>query len=120
MGNGTEVQTPPQNTILDGIYTTADNAQQAMQDKRAEYEAAMAQLSVFELTKYNTLARLKSAQFGGNSSLLKQTQAEYASVCNNYSDANINADVLRDSLMGSIFYAGKMNNCAMLANAVSC
>ena len=117
---GTEVQVPPQNKILDGIYATANNAQQEMEAKKAEYESAMGRLNIFEQNKYTAFARLKSAQSSGNNSLFKTTQAEYASVCNNYSDANINADVLRDSLMGSIFYAGKMNNCAMLANAVSC
>ena len=113
----TKVQTPQQNEILNGIYKTAEEAQQAKDAKEAEYQTAMGQLNIFEQKKANLYSRLKSAQSSGDNSLFQTTQSEYSSVCNSYSDANINTEVLRDSLMGSIFYAGKMNNCAIFANA---
>ncbi|MEI8129061.1 MAG: hypothetical protein WCG95_05535 [bacterium] len=114
----TDVKTSPfQNKPLEGIYTTADNAQQKMEAKKAEYKAAMGQFNIFEHKKANLYSRLKSAQSRGDNSLFKTTQSEYSLACNSYSDADINVSVLRDSFMSSIFYAGKMNNCAIFANS---
>ena len=116
----TDVQASPfQNKPLEGIYATANNAQQEMEAKKAEYEAAMGQFNIFEDRKADLYSRLQFAQSSNNSSLFNNVRAQYNSACNSYSDANINAEVLRDSLMGSIFYSGKMNNCAALANAIA-
>jgi len=116
----TDVKTSSfQNKPLEGIYTTADNAKQEMEAKREQYESAMGQLNIYDKNKYVAYREFQHAQSGKNKSLFQSAQTKYSLVCNDYSDADINVSVLRDSFMSSIFYSGKMNNCAALANAIA-
>ncbi len=115
----TDVQASPfQNKPLESIYATADNAKQEMEAKRAQYEAAKSQLNIYDKNKYVAYREFQHAQSGKNKSLFQSAQTKYSLTCNRYSDADINVSVLRDSFMSSIFYSGKMNNCAALANAI--
>ena len=118
---GTEVQsTDFQTKVLDSIQGTADDAYQAMLDKKAKYEAAKKQLGVFEAAKQNAYTKFKTAKqhsTTGKEGEFIFARAEYNSVLSNYTDADNNVDILRDSLLGSIFYSGKMNNSAAIANA---
>lgn len=110
-----------QTNCLNGIQETADNAYQQMLAKQAEYDAAKKQSSIFEQAKNRALVKfnsIKQQSKGQSNYNVKTAQAEYNSALSNYSNADINADVLRSSLQSSISYSGKMNNCAALANAI--
>lgn len=110
-----------QNKIVASVENTANEANAEKEAKRFAYEQAMQQLSVMEQTKYTAYKNFKMAQAecnnNKNDSKYKVAQSKYASVCCNYSDANINADILRSSYQDSIFYSGRMNTCAILANS---
>lgn len=107
--------------VLDDINNTAEDAYTKMLAKKAEYEAAKKQLSIWSdkkaiAYKKYTVAQQEHKQ--GYSSNFNQTRSEYESIQSNYSGASIDVDVLRSSLQDSISYSGKMLNSASLANSV--
>lgn len=118
---GGEITTDLKSKVLTEINGTADDAYQKMQDKRAEYEAAMKQLSIFDNAMDNAYSEFKAAQFrcsNKNDSTLLTAQSKYYSSRNTYSNQNINVEVLRASLNSDISYCSKMNNSAFIANSI--
>lgn len=115
------VPTDLQNKIVSSIDDTATKADNEKEAKKEAYEAAMGQANIFEQAKNKAYANLKYAQYqsqnGGDTSALNSAQSAYNSACNNFADADINVEVLRSSYLDSIFYAGKMGTCAILANS---
>lgn len=110
-----------QTDCLSGIQSTADNAYQQMLQKQAKYEAAKKQLSIFQQAKDNAFAKFTAAKQSAkdeNDSNYLSAQSEYNTASNNFSDADIDVDVLRSSLRDAISYSGKMSNSAALANAI--
>ncbi len=109
---GGDVQkTDFQTNVLNGINQTADEAYQSMLEKKAEYEAAMNRLSIFQQKKYYLECELKKP------GTTNQFRNEYNNMINLFNDAEINTDILRSSLQSRIFYSGKMNNSAAIASA---
>jgi len=109
-----------QKKIVASVDETAQKADAEKEAKMAAYNEAMGQLNVFEQAKNKAYSKFKSLQSScknSDNSELRTAQAEYSSICSSYSDANINTDILRSSLLSSIFYSGKMNNSAILANS---
>lgn len=116
-----EVQpTDLQNKVLGSITETADEAYQKMLAKKAEYEAAKNQLSLFVSAKEQAFKKFRSIQencTNKNDYSYRTAEAEYSSVLSNYTNADSNVDILRGSLLNSIFYSGKMNTSALLAES---
>lgn len=109
-----------QNKIVASVDATAQKADNEKEAKKEAYEAAMGQANIFEQAKNKAYANLKYAQYqsqNGDKSVLNDAQSVYNSACNNFADADINVEVLRSSYLDSIFYAGKMGTCAILANS---
>lgn len=108
--------------VLNDINGTADDAYNQMLAKKAEYEAAKGIFNNLSQKKVTAYKKYQSAQLsnknGSSTSLLSETRSSYDSVLSQFSDASINVDVLRSSLQDSIFYSGKMNNSAGIANSV--
>lgn len=108
------------NSVLTSIIGTAEDAYQRMQAKKAEYEAAMKSLDLFAQVKNKAYTKFKTVQSNkknGNDSTLLSAKYEYTIALGSYSDADRNTDILRSNLQDSIFYSGKMNNSASIANA---
>lgn len=106
---------------LSDINKTADDAYNQMLKKKAEYEAAKGIFTNFAEKKATAYKKYQSAQLNsknGYTSLLSESKNSYDSVLSQFNDAEINVDVLRSSLTDSIFYSGKMNNTASVANSV--
>lgn len=107
--------------VLDDINGTADDAYNKMLAKKAEYEAAKKQLSIWTDKRADASKVYFSAQQAkknGYCSGFNQKRAAYENALSGYSGASINVDVLRSSLQDSISYSGKMLNSASVANSV--
>lgn len=108
------------NKIVASIDATAQKADDEKEAKKEAYEIAMGKASVFERAKSKAYANLKYAQSrskNGTSSELNYAKSAYNSACCSFTDADINVEVLRSSYQDSIFYSGKMDTCAILANS---
>lgn len=107
---------------LNEIKDFAQNTYEKMLAKKAEYETAMKRLDVFTQAKHKAYVKFSSAKTACKNDetnySYRSAKAEYSTACASFSDAEINSDVLRGSLQDSIFYSGKMNNCATIASAV--
>lgn len=103
--------------ISDSINGTAEDARQRMLKKQAEYDALMKKMSVFSEFKDQMYSKLKSATYN-NSNSLESVQAQYKTAYDNYSSLDIEISAKRSSLMDSIFYSGKMNSSAIIANSI--
>jgi hypothetical protein len=99
-----------QTKVLNDINGTATNAREEMLAKKAEYEAAMDQLSVFQRQK-NILER--DVQY---SSASPDKVSKYRKTLSLFHQSDRNTDILRSSLQNSISYCGKMINSAAYAN----
>lgn len=111
-----------QNKALSSITTTADNAEQQMLAKKAEYEAAMLQEEICNNLRHKAEVSYKDAkrkyELGQDASGFQTAKAQYNSIMSQYTTASNNSDILRFSLQDSISYSAKMNNCAMIANSM--
>lgn len=111
---GIEFQTDMTQRTLASINGTEKNAYEEVQEKQALYEAAKNNYSIFLNKKNKIESQLKSSRYSDNSSLKSQYRALMSSV----SDAEINVDVLRGSLLNSLSYYSKTNTSAFLANSI--
>lgn len=113
---------PIENKPLEEINAYADKVNGEKDAKSQRYEAAKGQMSIWQRAK--TAAHTKYMTLKSNSKTTKSYElnhalADYNTTCNSYRDAEINEDISRDSYLGSIFYAGKINNQAIIANHAS-
>lgn len=112
------VQNPIKNTALADVNATAKKADDEKAAKKEEYEAAKKKLSVWNDKKYAAYKRYQdaknNAQNPDDSSLLDAKSA-YTNISNSFTDAEFDVDISRGSYLDSIFYAGKMDTCAIMA-----
>lgn len=110
-----------QTKVYDSIQSTVDDAQQEKAEKEARYEAAKANLNIFAQLRYKAMAKFDNAkklyQSGKNTSEYLSAKTEFNSVMASYTEADNNVDILRASYEHSIFYCGKINDSAIIANA---
>lgn len=113
------------NEFKDGVFSdinnTAEDAYNKMLAKKAEYEAAKNQLSIWTDKKtaaYTKYTAAQQANKNGYSSGFNQKRTEYENALSGYSGASIDVDVLRSSLQDCISYSGKMITSASVANSV--
>lgn len=111
-----------QTKVLGSINETADNANQRMQEKKAQYDAAKQQESCWDELRQNAQSKYEDLMYqyrnGKNPTGLQEAKSRYDSIMSGYCNATINADVLGDSYSRSISYCSKMNNSASIANAI--
>ena len=114
---GTEINTNIGKKALQDVMNSYDDALIKKEEKQAQYDAAKMQESIYAELKSKAEREFKSAQskyMNGDAGLLS-AKSKYASALSMFNNASTNTDILRNSLLNSIFYAGKMGNAASIA-----
>lgn len=113
---------PTENKPLESINEYAEKVNGEKEAKAERYEAAKGQMTVWQRAKNAAFSKYKTLKFnskGEKTPELSHALANYNLTCNSCRDAEINEDICRDSYMTSIFYAGKINQQAIVANYAS-
>lgn len=100
--------------ISESVEAFSDEVHQKMLDKQAEYNASMNRLSIFTAKKNSLRQKYLSAKekfMQGKDCNFNSLKFEYNSVSATHFEAEMNSDILRDSLMSAIYYNAKMRSC---------
>lgn len=100
---------------LEKINAQAENAYQKMQEKMALYNAAMKKYSIFKEAKEKAFSFFKSYEGTGREQEYKN---KYQNAQKSLFDAELDSDILRDSVRSSISFCTKMNESAFIANSI--
>ena len=94
------------------------------EEKGKVYEAAKEQEAIYidslwrAENEYNSV-KAEYEKNGKTSSKYNQLRNKYISALSSRKNAEFNTDIARSSYQDSIFYAGKINNAAIIGNAIN-
>lgn len=121
--NKTTNPTDFQNGVLASIDKTAESANAEKEIKRAKYEQALSKFNIIEEAKYYAYKSFKTIQTkyrdDKNNFTFRAAKEQYNSICSNYSAADTDVSILRSSYQNSIFFSGKMNTIAIIADSMN-
>ena len=104
--------------IKASIAQNAADVRQEMLQKKANYDAAMNKLGIFKAAKEKAFAKFDYIKryYKNDNTEYRTANSQYTSVVGQCSGAEGDADILRGSLMNSIFYNGRVSSAAILAS----